>query len=85
MDLDWFFEVYLRQPALPTLVTQQRGEVLELAWQTPQDLHFPMPIEVQLGEEVQRVEMVDGRARLAVPEGVEPAVDPRNWVLREGN
>ncbi len=84
MDLDWFFEVYLRQPALPTLVTQQRGDVLELAWQTPQDLPFPMPVEVQLGQEVRRLEMVDGRGSLTVPEGVEPVVDPRNWVLRQG-
>jgi aminopeptidase N len=85
MDLDWFFEVYLRQPGLPRLVTQRRGNVLDLAWQTPRDLPFPMPVEVQLGEAVQQVEMAGGHGDLTVPEGVEPLVDPRNWILREGN
>ncbi len=30
MDLDWFFELYLRQPKLPKLVTETRGSVLNL-------------------------------------------------------
>ena len=85
VDLDWFFEVYLRQPELPTLIAQQRGDVLDLAWETPQDLSFPMPVEVQLGDEIRRVGMTGGRGSLSIPEGVEPVVDPRNWILREGN
>ncbi|HEY0657886.1 MAG TPA: M1 family metallopeptidase, partial [Pyrinomonadaceae bacterium] len=49
--LDWFFEVYLRQPALPKLVVQQTvvvggseaGNQLVLRWETSKNLPFPMP------------------------------------------
>ena len=81
-DLDWFFEVYLRQPRLPSLLAQRSGGTLELRWQVPLDLPFPMPIDVQLGDEVVRVSMPDGRARIEVPEGVGPNIDTHGWVLR---
>jgi len=82
VDLDWFFEVYARQPALPRLVTRQHGTLLELAWETPDDLPFPMPVDVQVGTEVQRVAMPDGRGSLTLPEGVTPVVDPLDLILK---
>ena len=82
-DLDWFFEIYTRQPDLPRLVTRRSGAVLELEWETPQDLPFPMPVDVQIGTEIQRVTMPDGRASLTIPDGVEPIIDPRHWILRD--
>jgi len=82
MDLDWYFEVYLRQPELPRLVTNRTGDTLTLQWDTPDDLPFPMPIDIQLGDAVQRIEMPGGRASLTIPEGLEPIIDPENWVLR---
>ena len=82
-ELDWFFEVYTRQPALPRLVTRQSDGVLELEWETPDDLPFPMPVEVQLGDEIQRVTMTGGRGSTALSEGVEPVIDPNKWILRE--
>ncbi|MQA91616.1 MAG: M1 family peptidase [Gemmatimonas sp.] len=82
-DLDWFFEVYLRQPALPSLSTVRTGNTLRLEWETPQGLPFHMPVEVEIDGERRRVEMHDGRAELAVPVTAVVTIDPKYRVLRE--
>ncbi|MEE8572845.1 MAG: M1 family metallopeptidase, partial [Gemmatimonadota bacterium] len=46
-DLGWFFEVYVRQPELPRLSAMRDGANLTLRWDVPEDLHFPMPIDVR--------------------------------------
>jgi aminopeptidase N len=81
-ELDWFFEVYLRQPALPRLETRVKGGELHLEWQASGERAFPMPVEVRLGAELVRVECPDGKGRLALG-GQDHVVDPRGWLLRE--
>ena len=84
-DLDWFFEVYLRRAALPELEARSTSEGLELHWKTPDDLPFPMPLDVQLGDTVRRVEMTNNRALIPLREtDTEPIVDPDHNVLRAG-
>jgi aminopeptidase N len=34
-DMDWFFDVYLRQAALPELIETREGDRLTLRWKTP--------------------------------------------------
>jgi hypothetical protein len=41
-----------------------------------------MPIDVEVGGEIQTVEMTDGKGVLRVPAGREVVVDPENWILR---
>ncbi len=86
-ELDWLFEVYLRQTDLPVLLVEIEGgdgdRQMELRWQVPEDLPFPMPVPVRLGERTAIVDMADGSATLTVPAGVEPEIDPESWVLRE--
>ena len=85
-DLGWFFELYLRQPELPELVVEVVDGELHLRWKTPGGMPFPMPVEVRVGEEYRRVEMVGGKAAVELPDGaVDWAVDPRDRVLRPGN
>lgn len=81
--LDWFFEVYLRQPKLPKLIAKARANVLELSWETPDGLPFPMPVEVQIGDTFRRVEMTDGKGRVPIPRDETYTIDPNNWVLKE--
>ena len=85
-ELGWLFEVYLRQAELPRLLVEighGNGErTMELRWQAPDDLPFPMPVDVRLGERTVRVGMTEGTGVLQVPAGVEPVVDPENWILR---
>jgi aminopeptidase N len=81
MELDWFFELYLRQPTLPELLVSITGRKCTLRWKTPGDLPFPMPVEVLVGEELRRVEMKDGKAVLTLPRGVQLEVDPHARIL----
>ncbi len=82
MELDWFFEVYLRQPDLPSLVAERTVDGLQLTWETPGDLPFPMPVPVEVEGTVQRVEMPDGTAFIPLAAGAAYAVDPDGWVLK---
>mgnify|MGYP003390006207 CR=1 FL=1 len=89
MELDWFFEMYLRQPKLPKLVKDvalssfaDQPINLILKWESPNGLSFPMPIDVEINGKIQRVEMKDGSARVPF-RGTEPTIDPKGWVLKD--
>ena len=81
-DYGWFFDVYLRQAALPELVELRNGTTLTLAWHAPGGAAFPMPVDVQVGDIVQRVAMTDGRGSLTIPAGAHVVVDPWARVLK---
>jgi aminopeptidase N len=82
-DLGWFFEVYLRQPALPTLNVERVEERLILSWDVPGDLPFPMPIEVEFEGQRRRLTVPPGmRLDLTLPGTGAVAVDPDGWILR---
>jgi aminopeptidase N len=80
-DLGWFFEVYLRQPALPRLAAEREGKRLELRWEVPGELAFPMPVPVRVGGEMVRVEMPGGRGSLELGAS-DFEIDPEQRVLR---
>ncbi|HYE57462.1 MAG TPA: M1 family metallopeptidase [Rhodothermales bacterium] len=83
-DLAWFFEVYLRQAALPRLVSEPAGTELRLRWEVPGNLPFLMPVEVSIDGRTQRVEMPNGQATVRLPRaGATVIVDPQGWVLKE--
>ncbi|MBD0370982.1 MAG: M1 family metallopeptidase [Pyrinomonadaceae bacterium] len=81
MKLDWFFEVYLRQPALPRLVTETSGNQLVLRWETPNGLPFPMPVEVQLGAKTERRAMPNNTATIPLQPGQVPTIDGNKRIL----
>lgn len=89
-DLDWFFEVYLRQPGLPELRAERAGgqaadvDAIRLSWSVPADVPFPMPVEIDVDGEIRRVEVpTHGAAEFTVPAGAEVALDPDGWILRD--
>lgn len=80
--LDWFFEVYIRQPKLPVLNALVHDGKLELAWSTPDNLPFPMPVEVEIDGKTQRLDMTDGHGAVTLPSASSQwKVDPNGWVL----
>jgi len=81
MKLDWFFELYLRQPKLPRLVTETNENVLTLRWETPNNMPFPMPVDVEVDGKIQRIKMDNGTA--TVKFNSKATVDPNGWVLKE--
>lgn len=84
MELDWFFEVYLRQPKLPRLVIEEAPTYATLRWEVPNNLPFPMPIDIGRGSSSRRVEMKDGKATVGLSAGM-GEIDPNGWVLRVQN
>jgi aminopeptidase N len=81
LELDWFFDVYVRQPQLPRLRSRRRGNILELAWEAPGGLEFPLPVDVRYGRQTKRVPMPGGRGTLRLPANLEPAIDPLDQIL----
>ena len=82
-DLGWFFELYLRQPALPELSAVERDGRVRVKWITPDGMPFPMPVEFELDGERMRIEVPMDGNEIALPAGAEWRVDPDNWVLRK--
>ncbi len=82
-DLRWFFDVYLRDAALPRLDEQHDGDTLTLRWVTEHGKPFPMPVEVQVGDTLHTLSMTHGEGQLKVPAGSLLIVDPRAKVLRD--
>lgn len=83
VKLGWFFEVYLRQPYLPELVTERKGNKLRLFWRTPRSLPFPMPVDVRIGGRLRRLTFQNSVAETNIPEGTEVVVDPEGWIFRK--
>ncbi|WP_404369773.1 M1 family metallopeptidase [Sphingomonas sp. MMS24-J45] len=81
-DYGWFFDVYLRQSALPDLIESRTAHRLSLRWDAPGGRAFPMPVEVQVGERIVRVPMTGGMGSLPVPSGVHVVIDPDAKLLR---
>ncbi len=81
--LDWFWEVYFRQASLPKLNAIIKDNVLNLTWQTENNISFYVPVEVKLGGDVQKVEMRDGLGSIKIPQGVKPVIDPNKWITMD--
>ncbi len=82
-DLVWFFNLYLFQPKLPKLVSTIEGDKLHLRWETPEGYPFPMPLEVEVNGQVERIEMPGGRAELSAAKYGHAKLDPNLWILKE--
>lgn len=81
MDLGWFFEIYLRQPALPRLSMKYTGDRVDLKWNTPNNMPFPMPVEISIDGNRQKVPMKDGTG-VIYTKGGKVVVDPDGLVLK---
>jgi hypothetical protein len=55
-------------------------EALSLSWETPNDMAFPMPVEVVVDGKAQRVEMPGGRGSVRTSSS-KYDIDPNGWVL----
>ena len=78
----WFFDVYLRQAALPDLIEQRTADTLTLRWQVPGDGPFPMPVEVEVDGVRHTLPMTGGSGSIALSRDAHVVVDPMAWLLR---
>jgi aminopeptidase N len=82
-DLDWFFELYIRQPALPKLRVETKPNQLVLRWETPNNMPFPMPVEVKIAGQTKRVEMANNTGTVPLPQDAKYEIDPNGWLLMQ--
>ena len=86
MDLEWLFEVYLRQPQLPVLHATRRAGFVRLEWSVPDGSRFPMPLEIYIGGEL--VTLAPGNRGVIsfeVDDYIEVEVDPYERILKTFN
>lgn len=83
LDLNWFFDLYLRQPALPVLHSRIEDGEWQLYWETPNEIPFPMPVEVKMNGKTTRMEIPAEGLRLKVKKGTQPELDPDGWILMD--
>lgn len=81
-DLSWFFDVYLREAALPELIETRSAGKLTLSWKTPKGTAFPLPIEVAVNGETRKLAMAGGSETIDVPAGAHVVIDPMARILR---
>ena len=79
--LDWFFNLYLRQPSLPKLRYSRSGTALNLQWVTPNNLPFPLPVDVRVGTSMVSVGMQNGTGVVSIPVDSSYQIDPDGWIL----
>ncbi len=83
MDLEWLFEIYLRQPELPSLNVTRAGIQVVLEWNVPTGMDFPMPVEVKINDERIILEPENNRISFEVPETADVQIDPDHWILKQ--
>ncbi len=82
-DYSWFFDVYLRQAALPELRQERAGpDTVRLAWIVPGGGSFPLPVEVSIDGQVQQVAMPGGRGTFTAGAGQRVLLDPNARILK---
>jgi aminopeptidase N len=81
-DLSWFFDVYLREAALPELIEMRTGDTLTLQWKTPRAAPFPLPVEIAVNGQTRRLAMAGGSETISVTADAHVVIDPMARVLR---
>ena len=85
-DMGWFFDVYLKQAALPQLVTRRNGASLTLIWEAPGGLPFPMPVEILVDGKLEVIRMDDGSSvRTLADVRSHVVIDPYSKILRQND
>ncbi|WP_213979703.1 M1 family metallopeptidase [Sphingomonas sp. dw_22] len=84
-DYKWFFDVYLYRAALPKLVATRANGMLRVHWQTPDDLPFPMPLEVKIDGRTVTLPMADGTGEAPASEWSAVTIDPNSKILMQSD
>lgn len=84
-DYKWFFDVYLYRAALPKLVATRANGMLRVRWQTPDDLPFPMPLEVKIDGRTVTLPMADGTGEAPASEWSAVTIDPNSKILMQSD
>jgi aminopeptidase N len=82
-NLQWLFDVYLYEAALPELIEVRTAEQLQLSWKTPGDKAFPMPVEIAINGKLFRLDFSQGAVTVPLKSTDKVQIDPEMKVLRQ--
>ncbi len=80
-DLGWVFDVYAYQPKLPKLHYERGKDYILVSWEVPDNLYFPMPVEVKVDKKLYKLDLKRGPARVKAKEKAEVVIDPNSWLM----
>lgn len=80
-DLSWFFDVYIYQAQLPTLLVERAKDSVSIAWQIENNKLFPMPIDIQINGVISTLDLANP-VILSIDKKDIIIVDPASKVLR---
>jgi aminopeptidase N len=84
-DYGWFFNVYLYRAALPKLVSERSNGMVKVHWQTPDNLPFPMPVEVRVDNKLVTLPMTDGTGQTPAGQFSAVTLDPNSKILMQSD
>jgi aminopeptidase N len=84
-DYKWFFDVYLYRAALPKVIATRENGLLKLRWQTPDNLPFPMPLDVRIDGKVITLPMTNGTGETPASERAGVTIDPGSKILMQSD
>jgi aminopeptidase N len=82
-NLQWLFDVYLYEAALPELIEVRTADQLQLNWKTPGDKTFPMPVEVAINGKLLTLDFSKGAVTVPLKSTDKVQIDPEMKVLRQ--
>jgi aminopeptidase N len=84
-DYKWFFDVYFYRAALPKVIATREHGMLKVRWQTPDNLPFPLPLDVRVDGKIVTLPMTDGAGETPATARAAVTIDPRSKVLMQSD
>ena len=84
-DYKWFFDVYFYRAPLPKAVVTRENGMLTVRWQAPDNLPFPMPLDVRVDGKIVTLPMTDGTGETPAEGRSAVTVDPRSKILMQSD
>jgi aminopeptidase N len=84
-DYKWFFDVYFYRAALPKVLATRENGMLKVRWQTPDNLPFPMPLDVRVDGRIVTLPMTDGTGDTPATDRSGVTIDPRSKILMQSD
>ncbi len=81
----WFFDVYFYRAGLPKVIATRENGLLKVRWQTPDNLPFPMPLEIRVDGRIVTLPMTDGTGQTAAAAKAAVTIDPRSKILMQSD
>lgn len=81
-DLDWFFDIYIKQQELPVLVEDRRANGVRLSFSNYPELHFDVPVNITENGNSRMVTIPTDGSQFSISTEAVIQIDPDTQVFR---